>query len=325
MVFRYGYPLARMWWRVRRPRHEAALVAVYVGHELLLLKSSYRATWNFPGVRLIRRGETRKRPRGASLPREVGLTGNTLVPAAGGSGNWGGRGFESTSLTCDWIGNPNSGLDQSLRSLRRGSAVIASGSSPTTLAGCAASNRTRRRRRCRGLRRLVHAALQQIADDLLAWREKAPVAAAQLRPKSFVAAVRCAGADELHARTGASQHAYGVSHAPSLDQRPPMRLFVYGTLLDRWGGRGILPALSRCRRRCMAGGALQFAAGAIRPCAAIAAGLWVACWSGFRRVRWGGWRRSKVRQYRLTRVVVGTPNGKTAAHTWIAPCGTRRN
>ena len=29
--------------------------------------------------------------------------------------------------------------------------------------------------------------------------------------------------------------------------------------------------------------------------------------------------------YRLTRVVVGTPNGKTSAHTWIAPCGTRRN
>jgi hypothetical protein len=27
--------------------------------------------------------------------------------------------------------------------------------------------------------------------------------------------------------------------------------------------------------------------------------------------------------YRLTRVVVQTPNGKTAAHTWIAPGGTR--
>ncbi len=90
MVFRYGYPLARMWWRVRRPRHEAALVAVYVGHELLLLKSSYRATWNFPGG-AIRRGETPEAAARRELAEEVGLTGNTLVPAAGGSGNWGGR------------------------------------------------------------------------------------------------------------------------------------------------------------------------------------------------------------------------------------------
>jgi gamma-glutamylcyclotransferase (GGCT)/AIG2-like uncharacterized protein YtfP len=29
-------------------------------------------------------------------------------------------------------------------------------------------------------------------------------------------------------------------------------------------------------------------------------------------------------EYRLTRVVVTTPNGKTAAHTWIAPAATRR-
>jgi hypothetical protein len=28
--------------------------------------------------------------------------------------------------------------------------------------------------------------------------------------------------------------------------------------------------------------------------------------------------------YRLTRVVVQTPNGNTVAHTWIAPGGTRR-
>ena len=90
MAFRYGYPLARMWWRVRRPRHEAALVAVYVGQELLLLKSSYRATWNFPGG-AIRRGETPEAAARRELAEEIGLTGNTLVPAEGASGNWGGR------------------------------------------------------------------------------------------------------------------------------------------------------------------------------------------------------------------------------------------
>jgi 8-oxo-dGTP diphosphatase len=90
MVFRYGYPLARVWWRVWRPRHEAALVAVYVGRELLLLKSSYRATWNFPGG-AIRRGETPEAAAQRELAEEIGLTGNTLVPAEGASGNWGGR------------------------------------------------------------------------------------------------------------------------------------------------------------------------------------------------------------------------------------------
>ena len=55
-VFRYGYPLARIWWRVRRPRHEAALVAIHVGHALLLVRSSYRVAWNFPGGS-VRRGE----------------------------------------------------------------------------------------------------------------------------------------------------------------------------------------------------------------------------------------------------------------------------
>jgi 8-oxo-dGTP diphosphatase len=90
MVFRYGYPLARVWWRVWRPHHEAALVAVYVGCELLLLKSSYRATWNFPGG-AIRRGETPEAAARRELAEEIGLTGNTLVPAEGASGNWGGR------------------------------------------------------------------------------------------------------------------------------------------------------------------------------------------------------------------------------------------
>jgi 8-oxo-dGTP pyrophosphatase MutT (NUDIX family) len=90
MVFRYGYPLARVWWRVWRPHHEAALVAVYVGRELLLLKSSYRATWNFPGG-AIRRGETPEAAARRELAEEIGLTGNTLVPAEGASGNWGGR------------------------------------------------------------------------------------------------------------------------------------------------------------------------------------------------------------------------------------------
>ena len=49
MTFRLGFPLARLWWRVRRPTHEGALVAVYVGPALLLLRSSYQVKWCLPG------------------------------------------------------------------------------------------------------------------------------------------------------------------------------------------------------------------------------------------------------------------------------------
>jgi len=90
IAFRYGYPILRMWWRVRRPRHEGALVAVYVGRELLLLKSSYRTTWNFPGG-AVRRGETPDVAARRELMEEVGLTAKALLPAGGVSGDWGGR------------------------------------------------------------------------------------------------------------------------------------------------------------------------------------------------------------------------------------------
>jgi hypothetical protein len=49
MALRLGFRLARAWWHLRRPRHEGALVAIYVGQALLLVHSSYRDEWNFPG------------------------------------------------------------------------------------------------------------------------------------------------------------------------------------------------------------------------------------------------------------------------------------
>src|SRR5205807_1544958 len=48
-AYRVGFPLARIWWRLRHQQHEGALVAVYVGQALLLVRSSYRIEWNFPG------------------------------------------------------------------------------------------------------------------------------------------------------------------------------------------------------------------------------------------------------------------------------------
>jgi 8-oxo-dGTP diphosphatase len=40
IALRLGFRFARAWWYLRRPRHEGALVAIYVGRALLLVKSS---------------------------------------------------------------------------------------------------------------------------------------------------------------------------------------------------------------------------------------------------------------------------------------------
>jgi 8-oxo-dGTP pyrophosphatase MutT (NUDIX family) len=89
-VFRLGFPLARVWWRVRRPRHEAALVAIYVGAALLLLRSSYRTAWNFPGG-TIQRHETPEAAARRELAEEIGLAACPLLAAGDTCGNWEGR------------------------------------------------------------------------------------------------------------------------------------------------------------------------------------------------------------------------------------------
>lgn len=90
MALRVGFRLARVWWHVRRPRHEGALVAIYVGQALLLLKSSYRAEWNFPGGS-IRPGEAPEAAARREMEEEIGLSSCPLVPAGSACGIWDGR------------------------------------------------------------------------------------------------------------------------------------------------------------------------------------------------------------------------------------------
>jgi len=90
-AYRVLYPLALLWWRLRRPRHEGALIAIHVGTTLLLVRSSYRRAWSFPGGGL-HHGEA---PEGAArreLIEEIGLEASAPLMKVGEvSGLWEGR------------------------------------------------------------------------------------------------------------------------------------------------------------------------------------------------------------------------------------------
>src|SRR6266567_435464 len=89
-AFRLGYPLARIWWQLARPRHEGAVVAVYVGPALLLVRSSYGFGWHLPGGG-VRRGEIPEAAAQRELAEEIGLVTSALLPAGVACGRWDGR------------------------------------------------------------------------------------------------------------------------------------------------------------------------------------------------------------------------------------------
>jgi 8-oxo-dGTP diphosphatase len=89
-AFRVGFPLARIWWQLARPRHEGTIVAVYVGSALLLVRPSYRTGWHLPGGG-VRRGEMPEAAARRELAEETGLAASTLLPAGAACGIWDGR------------------------------------------------------------------------------------------------------------------------------------------------------------------------------------------------------------------------------------------
>jgi 8-oxo-dGTP diphosphatase len=90
LLYRVGFRLARVWWQVRRPEHEGAQVAIYLGQDLLLVRSSYRAEWNLPGGG-IRRGESPHAAACRELAEEIGFKTSALHPVGVASGLWDGR------------------------------------------------------------------------------------------------------------------------------------------------------------------------------------------------------------------------------------------
>lgn len=90
VTLRVGFRLARVWWRLRRPNHEGALVAIYVGRALLLLKSSYRDEWGLPGGS-INPGETPEQAAQREMREEIGMQPYPLTPKGTVCGIWDGR------------------------------------------------------------------------------------------------------------------------------------------------------------------------------------------------------------------------------------------
>jgi ADP-ribose pyrophosphatase YjhB (NUDIX family) len=84
-----AYRLARQWWRLRRPAHDGALVALWVGGAVLLVRPSYRRQWALPGGG-VRPGESAAQAAAREIHEELGLrlAVEALRPVCEVTGEW---------------------------------------------------------------------------------------------------------------------------------------------------------------------------------------------------------------------------------------------
>ena len=90
LVFRTAYPLARLWWRVRRRPHRGALVALSVDGAVLLVRASYRPEWSLPGGG-VEPGEDPAEAAAREMREELGLSLALDTAPVVVTGRWDGR------------------------------------------------------------------------------------------------------------------------------------------------------------------------------------------------------------------------------------------
>ncbi|MDB5411573.1 MAG: hydrolase [Rhodospirillales bacterium] len=72
LAYRVAYGLALIWWFLRRPQYNGALMAVWHGGEILMLSTSYRRGMNLPGGG-IQPGENAQQAALRETAEEIGL------------------------------------------------------------------------------------------------------------------------------------------------------------------------------------------------------------------------------------------------------------
>lgn len=72
LFYRVAFRAARLWWRLRRPDHDGAVVAVWFDGRVLAVQQSYRAHPSWPGGG-INRGEEPRQAARRELQEELGL------------------------------------------------------------------------------------------------------------------------------------------------------------------------------------------------------------------------------------------------------------
>ena len=73
LAYRVGFRAARLWWRLRRPAHDGAVVAIWLDDgRILAVQQSYRANPSWPGGG-IRRGEQPREAARRELREELAL------------------------------------------------------------------------------------------------------------------------------------------------------------------------------------------------------------------------------------------------------------